>query len=165
MAEETRNHENSGYEREDLSPKGVFSFLAGLAIFILVVHLGLTGIFHLMESRQKAIQPQLNPLVRTTEADTRKISPDEVKSFAEPRLETDEVGQLTRQRENEEKTLNTYGWVDQKAGVAHIPIDRAMELIAQRGLPTTAQGASVGGKQVSGNGAAAKPKSERKALE
>jgi len=37
----------------------------------------------------------------------------------------------------EEQTLNTYGWVDQKAGVVRIPIERAMQLIAERGLSTT----------------------------
>ncbi len=42
-------------------------------------------------------------------------------------------------RMQEEKTLNSYGWVDQQAGVMHIPIDRAMQLLAQRGLPTRAQ--------------------------
>jgi hypothetical protein len=52
-----------------------------------------------------------------------------------PRLETNELGQLDDQRLREEDILNTYGWTDQKAGVAHIPIDRAMALIAQRGLP------------------------------
>ena len=32
--------------------------------------------------------------------------------------------------------LNTYGWVDRKAGVAHIPVDRAIDILAKRGLPT-----------------------------
>jgi len=36
----------------------------------------------------------------------------------------------------EEQTLNSYGWVDQNAGVVHIPIAEAMKLVAQRGLPT-----------------------------
>ena len=39
----------------------------------------------------------------------------------------------------EEQTLNSYGWVDQQAGVVRIPIDRAMDLLAQRGLPTRPQ--------------------------
>ena len=42
-------------------------------------------------------------------------------------------------RMQEEQTLNSYGWVDQQAGVVRIPIDRAMELLAQRGLPTRPQ--------------------------
>jgi hypothetical protein len=34
------------------------------------------------------------------------------------------------------RDLNTYGWIDKKAGVVRIPIDRAMNLLLQRGLPT-----------------------------
>lgn len=35
---------------------------------------------------------------------------------------------LKKLREETEKTLNSYGWVDKNKGVARIPIDRAMEL-------------------------------------
>ena len=52
-----------------------------------------------------------------------------------PMLETNERGQFHDFLMNQENQLNSYGWVDEKAGVAHIPIERAMELIAQRGLP------------------------------
>lgn len=31
--------------------------------------------------------------------------------------------------------LNSYGWVDQPSQIAHIPIDRAIALVAERGLP------------------------------
>ncbi len=39
--------------------------------------------------------------------------------------------------------MHSYGWVDQPAGVVRIPIDRAMELLAQRGLPTRPQAGTV----------------------
>jgi hypothetical protein len=42
-------------------------------------------------------------------------------------------------RENEQ--LNSYGWIDRTGRVVHIPIGRAMELIAERGLPTRATNA------------------------
>lgn len=35
-----------------------------------------------------------------------------------------------------EERLQSYGWVDQDAGVVHIPIDRAIDLVIERGLPT-----------------------------
>lgn len=35
----------------------------------------------------------------------------------------------------EEHQLGTYGWVDEQAGVARIPIERAIEIMAERGLP------------------------------
>jgi hypothetical protein len=44
-----------------------------------------------------------------------------------------------REKANE---LYSYGWVDEKAGTVHIPIDRAMDLIVQRGLPVRPQAAT-----------------------
>ncbi len=38
-------------------------------------------------------------------------------------------------RAAEEKILHSYGWIDQQKGIVRIPIERAMELTAQRGLP------------------------------
>jgi len=38
-------------------------------------------------------------------------------------------------REYEEQRLRTAGWIDRQAGVTHIPIEQAMDLVAQRGLP------------------------------
>ncbi|HUA65385.1 MAG TPA: hypothetical protein VME24_06030 [Alphaproteobacteria bacterium] len=38
--------------------------------------------------------------------------------------------------------LNSYGWEDRSNGIVHIPIDRAMDLILQSGLPTRTNGIS-----------------------
>jgi len=60
--------------------------------------------------------------------DARKLPP-------EPRLQDNAVQDLQRMRTAEDLTLSGYGWVDQKKGVVRIPIDRAIDLLAQRGLP------------------------------
>jgi hypothetical protein len=49
----------------------------------------------------------------------------------------------------EEQTLDSYSWVDQKTGVVRIPIDRAMQLIAQRGLSTTPKVGAIPPAEVS----------------
>ena len=56
-------------------------------------------------------------------------------AFPSPRLEEDERGQLNGIRLKEEQTLSTYDYIDKNAGTVRIPIDRAMDLIVQRGLP------------------------------
>ena len=43
----------------------------------------------------------------------------------------------------ENAILGSYGWLDRKAGTVRIPIDRAMDLIAHRGLPATATAPAV----------------------
>jgi hypothetical protein len=59
---------------------------------------------------------------------------------------------------DQESQLNSYGWVDEKAGVAHIPIKRAMELLAQRGVPVYQPKSAEGktGTPASGNETPAK---------
>ena len=52
-----------------------------------------------------------------------------------PRLQTDPVGDWDALHATEEAMLSSYGWTDRNAGKVRIPIDRAMDLLAQRGLP------------------------------
>ncbi|HVO80372.1 MAG TPA: hypothetical protein VMT28_06560 [Terriglobales bacterium] len=143
MSEETNKHAASGnhgdFERSDLSARAVYSFLVGLAIVTVVIYFILRGMYSYLDAYERSHQPAQNPLVQRIEADTRKVSREETERFPQPRLETNERHQLNDVLLNEEETLNSYGWVDQKTGVVHIPIQRAMELVAQRGLPVRPQ--------------------------
>jgi hypothetical protein len=86
----------------------------------------------------------VNPLVTNAPADTRHISKDYPQgAFPNPKLEEDERGQLNGIRLNEEQTLSTYDYIDKNAGTVRIPIDRAMDLIAQRGLPVRSQASAA----------------------
>ena len=38
-------------------------------------------------------------------------------------------------RAQEEARLNSYGWIDEENGIVHIPIERAMDILAKQGLP------------------------------
>jgi hypothetical protein len=136
-------HAEEGYERQDLSAQSVFAFLISLVVGGVIVYFIVWGLYHFMDARQRARQPQLSPLVKQVETDTRIVSPDEIKKFAAPRLERNERIEIKDFRLKEEQTLNSYGWVDEKAGVVRIPIGRAMELIAQRGLSTTPKAGTI----------------------
>jgi hypothetical protein len=133
-------HENHGghgdYERRDIGIAGIVYFIVGLAVATFVVHLLLAGLYDFLDKRARTRQPAVNPLIENVPADTRKIPPRYPDTaFPEPRLETDERGQLNEVRLGEERTLSTYGWVDEQAGIVRIPIERAMDLLSQRGLP------------------------------
>jgi len=41
-------------------------------------------------------------------------------------------------RREEQEQLTSYGWVDRQNGVARIPVQRAMEILTAKGLPTRA---------------------------
>jgi len=131
---------NGGYERTDIGVGGVLYFLLGLLVAGIVVYFVVNGVYAFLQSRSEAEQTPLSPLVTNAPADTRHIERDYPRStFPDPKLEEDERGQLNGIRLKEEQTLSTYDYVDKNAGTIRIPIDRAMDLIAQRGLPTRTQ--------------------------
>lgn len=64
---------------------------------------------------------------KTVEADLSQVSADDRWQYsAEGR-----AARLADLRAREQTEQTTYGWVDQKAGVVRLPIDRAMQLTLQ----------------------------------
>jgi hypothetical protein len=67
---------------------------------------------------------------------------------AKPDLNTAEQSPLQQLRNQEQALLSNYGWIDREAGIARIPVDRAIEIISQNGLPAQLQGASASGSNL-----------------
>ena len=59
-------------------------------------------------------------------------------SMSAPPRKTARFPQLLEMRAAEDAVLQSYGWVDHRAGIARIPIDRAIELVVERGLSASA---------------------------
>lgn len=149
------NHDNhsvksnghADFERKDISMNGVVVFLVGLAVMIVIAYFVVDVFYGVLEKHFEAEQAPVSPLVTNAQQDTRRIPPqyggDYAKylkeSFPAPQLETDERTQLNEVRLREEDILSTYDYVDENAGTIRIPIDRAIDLLAQRGLPVLPQ--------------------------
>ncbi|HEY1678150.1 MAG TPA: hypothetical protein VGG04_10615 [Candidatus Sulfotelmatobacter sp.] len=139
------------YERSDVGIRGVVYFLIGLAIACVFAYFVVEGLFWYLDKRFEGTQPPVSPLVTNAPKDTRTIPPQYGNNyekylkdaFPAPQLETDEQTELNKIRLREEDTLSTYGYVDKNSGTVRIPIDRAMELLAQRGLPVRSTSAST----------------------
>jgi len=142
------------YERRDIGIGGVLYFMAGLAVAAIIIHFVIAGLYRYLENRSEAQQKAISPLVTNPVRDTRSLPPQFKtdsegtdyekylqKSFPTPQLEIDERTELYKIRLYEENTLSTYDYVDKDAGTVRIPIDRAMDLLVQRGLPTRSQSA------------------------
>ena len=114
-----------GHETQDVSIGPIVKFGVGLAIVTALVSVAMWGLFRWFERSQNRRQEPLAPMV----AANLKRTP------REPRLEPDPLAPRLAAREHEDAVLTSWGWVDRNAGVARIPIDRAMELLARRGLP------------------------------
>jgi hypothetical protein len=133
------HHDDLGFEREDLGSKPVIGFIVTLVISGILIYYIIWGIFHFLDAYDAKHQQSRTPLVQIEKANPRDVQSQTIQSFPQPRLEENERIEIDGFRYGEEEELNSYGWVDKNAGVAHIPIEQAMQLIAQRGLPTTPQ--------------------------
>jgi hypothetical protein len=143
------NHHRSpnadeSYEHQDLKAGGIIYFLVSLVVVTVICMFGLDAFYHYLDHRERATQEPVNPLVKKVPEDTRHVKPGYPEAaFPSPRLEEDERGQLTGFLANEDEILYSYGWVDEKSGTVRIPIDRAMDLLLQRGLPVLPAGAGT----------------------
>ena len=137
---------SAGYEQTDVKVTGIVVFLTALAIFVAVSGVLSYGIGKVINARMNKEDGPNSKWTKT--ADVRQLgnlpsSPElqnkmaEItKSFPTPRLQTDDGNQdVTDLHAREDLLLDNYSWVDRSQGKVRIPIERAMELIAQKGLP------------------------------
>ena len=164
MNEEMRNHGHSGdeagFEREDLGTRGVFAFMIGLTIVGVVIYFIIIGMYTFLDKYERSQMATASPLVISKGTMSRVVTQEYMeqrfKDNGAPMLEINERGQFRDFLINQENQLNSYGWVDEKAGVARIPIERAMELTVQRGLPVCPQGCANLNAAVAGEAPAQK---------
>ncbi len=149
MHNDYRNGRNEDvrFERKDLSSKTILGSLLTLAVLLAIVYFIVLGTFRFGDWYEKTHQTAQSPMAEPAEADTRDMNPAIVaaridKNFSQPRLETNERIEINDFRLEEEQKLYSYGQSDQM-GAVRIPIERAMELIAQRGLNTTPKTGTV----------------------
>jgi hypothetical protein len=82
-----------------------------------------------------------------------------------PRLEIASGAELQELRAHEEALLDSYGWVDRDAGLVRIPIERAIELIGQQGLPARSRGGPPRPTEVGPNDASGGSNAQRQTRE
>lgn len=135
-----------GYERSDASTTGIFVFLIALGIFVAVSGVlcyGIGKVFHAEFNKEDGPTTKWTKTADVRELGNFPSSPalqnkvaTLVEQFPSPRLETDDGMQdLTDLHSREDLLLDHYTRIDGEPGKVRIPIDRAMEIIAQRGLP------------------------------
>jgi hypothetical protein len=134
------NPDHGQVESSAVSPKPVLLFLAVLFVatsFVFFVVKGLDYGFRKLDTMnqgQPATQVQTND---------RILPPDPLLQGAPGQGSTTTTDKPTdlpleameNLRKSTDEKLNGYGWVDKSGGVAHVPIDRAKAMIAEKGLP------------------------------
>jgi hypothetical protein len=112
-----------------------------MLIAAVVIHTAVWWLFDLFDRREAQKGRPPATLVR----ESRPAPPA-------PRLQTDAPADLNELRAEKERELESYGWIDRQNGVVRIPVERAMTLLVERGLPKTQpadenSGAQTGARQ------------------
>jgi hypothetical protein len=117
----------AGHELSDLKPGNIALFGIILAVTIILSVIATYLLFDAFRALDRRSQAPVSPL---------SFSPEPT---PEPRLTVNPGQDLKTMRAAEDGLLNNYGWVDQEKGIARIPIEDAIQILAQKGLPARQQ--------------------------
>jgi hypothetical protein len=113
---------NRSHETSDANIRNLLIFAAGLSLVVIAGLIVSRVVFHYFVGHQ-GLGPPASPF-----ENVRTLPP-------EPRLQVTAPKDLRQYKAAQDEILNSYGWVDRQAGVVRIPVDRAMDLLLQRGFP------------------------------
>ena len=139
---------SAGYEQTDVKTAGIVVFLVSLLIFVGVCGGATWFIGKIINARLDREDGPNTKWTKDTDQEIRKLGnmPNNVElqdkiaamtqSFPTPRVQTDDGNEdVADLHAREDLLLDNYTWIDQSKGTVRIPIERAMEIVAQKGLP------------------------------
>lgn len=149
--ESAKEKKSLGFESSDVRASGVLVFLTVLALLVVAVGVVAYGLGKALDlrlawedrqSRQNNQSSRWNQPSELRSLGNMPSSPqlqnkvaETTNRFPAPRLETDDGSQATADlHAREELLLEHYSWVDPAAGKVRIPVERAMQILAARGL-------------------------------
>ncbi len=121
--------ENKRHEEPDINVWAVGKFAVAMMLVAVAALFMLFGLFRYLLSREGG-----PPAGRSQVA-----ASEPAEAFPQPQLQEHEVLDLKAIRAAEDQVLSSYAWMDPEKGVVRIPIGRAMDLLAKRGLPSRPQ--------------------------
>lgn len=137
---------SAGFEKSDVRVGGVTVFIVSMAIFVGVVAVvawGLGKALNALYRHEDGPPSRWSKTVDVRELGNMPTSPDLqnkmgelTKTFPTPRVQTDDgLQDIADLHAREDLLLENYSWANADHTKVRIPIERAMELLAQRGLP------------------------------
>lgn len=136
------------HETTDINLEGVGKLAIGFIVVLLTISAAMYGTFLLLDRRSRADQAPLSkinadrPVFDNASAplmDAPNALEQRGRRPAGPELLTNEPLWLRGIRARQLTATTTYGWANKDAGVVHMPIERAKQLILDGGLPATAE--------------------------
>lgn len=110
-------------EHSDIQIGPIAKFVIGLVVVTAIVHVIIYGSLVLLDRTQS---------VTTVDF---PLAAGETRQPPAPRLQVTPRTDMRNLAESNREVLESYGWVDREQGIVRIPIDVAMRLTLERGLP------------------------------
>jgi hypothetical protein len=126
------SHHGVTYEPRDLGGRAIIVFLIVLVVSTAILALIVWGYYQWHIGHIAEAPASTGAQVAE---DMPSKYPDPTTRFPRPVLQPDDVADMNRLNAQEDQILNSYAILDQKSGTARIPIDEAMKLVVQKGLP------------------------------
>jgi hypothetical protein len=129
-------HDTVSYEVRDVQVRSIYWYLVALTISVAASFFICVYVLRYTERFVSRHDPPMMPARAAMGPDYRTLPP-------EPRLQGVPGHEVDPQQDHRDKVRadneanEKYGWVDQSAGIAQIPVKEAMKIIAQKGLPAT----------------------------
>ena len=125
---DTRNSDNPEvvHEESDVNVRAILGFGFALIVVAVIIHVCLWWLLGMYQRQTERTQLQVYPLAAGQQ---EQLPPA-------PRLQEHPQQDMRELREKQEAILKGYEWVNRDAGVARIPIEEAMRIVVERGLPT-----------------------------
>lgn len=128
------------YESRDLGARGIVVFLIVLAIsgvFIELLVWGMLRFYNKMTVENNV--PSAGTSKLYGEPYAQPLTGPPALRFPKPALQVDDVADMNKLKAENEEILNSYSWVDKNNGVVRVPIQTAIDQVAQKGLPVRQQ--------------------------
>lgn len=124
----------SAYEHTDIDPGIGYHFAIWLTVAVFL-SLGIVyGTFWVFENQKTANDAAVQQF---------PLAAGQEKEPPMPRLQTQPFKDVYLLKQGQRERLESYGWTDKATSVVHIPIERAMELMVERGLPSRPGGSAA----------------------
>jgi hypothetical protein len=127
-------HQDVAFEARDVRVSPILKFLMYLGISIVISYFVALGIYRGLRRFWAESYPQ--PIPSRVEAGP--TMPPEPRLQGMPGHQNDPQQDLRDKLKADMEANNTLEWVDEKAGIAEIPVSDAMQLIVEKGLPAIA---------------------------
>lgn len=124
--DESLNPHARGYQEDRIHVGPIAMFTVGLTVVVVVVFIAIAFLTNRFNQAQERLADKRPALFALEDDDL----------YPMPRLQEKPSRDMEIMRREVNERLGSYGWVDRESGVAHIPIDRALAIIAKQGLPT-----------------------------